>query len=62
MSERPAGPQPRRRRSGRGLFALFLLAVFTGVWTALYGVVELSGDEVALISRAGGPTRTFRPT
>jgi membrane protease subunit HflK len=66
MSERPAGPQPRRRRRGRGLFALFLLAVFTGAWTALYGVVELSGDEVALVSRAGrvvrqieGPGRHF---
>ena len=52
MNEDQAQPRPRRRR-GRGLVALLMLAVFAGGWTALYGVVELAEDEVALITRAG---------
>lgn len=56
MSEEQTQPH-RRRRRGRGLFSLFLLAVFAGAWTALYGTVELGADEVALISRAGRVVR-----
>ncbi len=40
MNEDQAQLRPRRRR-GRGLVALLMLAVFAGGWTALYGVVEL---------------------
>ncbi len=51
MSDEPARP-PRRRR-GRGLFSLFLIAAFAGAWVALYGFVELADDEVALVTRGG---------
>ncbi len=50
MSEEAARP---RRRRGRGLFSLFLIAVFAGTWTGLYGYVELAEDEVALVTRGG---------
>ncbi len=36
---------------------MLLLATFAGGWTALYGVVELREDELALITRAGRVVR-----